>query len=1043
MTDNQIQQDPNGNAGQDNPGKAAETQDIGGSQGQDDGEMASIATSQASSQANQIQEDEEENLKATKQESPKQIQDNQEETVKAAPAQATPVRPNHGFVIDRQELIDKYGGTLKIIAGVIAVLIIVWMAYSFISSRPAAPIRINATVLPAFAINSCTTISKPGSYYLANNVTAPSTGGACMEIGSSDVVLDGNGHAIIGSGPFTVKGPVSYGVEVNSESNVSITNLVVSTFSYGIYLNTSNNDIVSNVTSKNATKSGIYLYSSSRNLIYKDYVRSAGGTSGAINITGGGNNTLSGDIVEYNSYYGISLMNSVGNKVIKSVMLGNPVDIACSGTSSFSASNKFYNSSCYVNRFCNFAYCSANNTQSSVTGVRLSPAIDSCGSINSGGTYNVGADLNFAAYMNASEPGAGTVPCILINASNVDLKCNGYTIRNAPYGILSDNGAYNVTVQGCDLQNNTYGLYLVNAVKFGISSIRAHNGRYGIYIRSSTDGSLLNSSAYSNVYGFYINGTTYATVGGFNMTNNTYGIALDNSTDVYLKNGESSLSSKVDLFCSTNTYNSTLLSATGVACTSTDCNWATSCAVKVLPNLSAYPLRGCTTITAPGQYSVEGKIFAKGACFKIDTGRVSINCAANSSIISTTGIGTAFSMDNVSNVTVNGCMISGFGSGLAASNTRALSLTSSVIRFVSSGVNISNSTGADISNNIVSNFGTQAYSFVNTNSSSLLGNRANSAPSGYGFELSGAYNNKVLNNTANFTDYGFSISGSLHNTVYDNHVYSGNGYSYSCSSDSSGVYAQYGRVNYGVSNANCNWLVVVSPVYLSQVCTLITSPDTISLTQDMVYPYNDTCFAIRSAGNLTADGTTIDCNGHTVFATDGGSFVSSYNTSGVTLKNCILIGFTNAAVFTSKTQVSGISILNSTFAGSSNSSVYINNSKYSNIQGNHIINSSDGIYLYEFNSSTVQGNNISGTNTGISLNQSLSTSLINNTISNSSFGIRIGNSQFTSIKDNIISNSLNGLYCSGSTTSSTSKDLGGNICPSVNGCAWITSPGCR
>ena len=1041
MTDNQIRQDSDVNAGHDNSGKAAEGPNHGENQGQDDGEVAAEAPSQTPPK--QVHGDKDEVAEAPSQTppQPKQIRDDEGEVAKTT--SQIPVSPNHGLVIDRQELIYKYGGTLKIVAGVIAILIIAWLAYSFIISRPAAPISINTTALPAFDINSCTTISKPGIYYLVNNITSHAASGSCMKISSSGVVLDGKGHAIIGSGPFTVNGPVSYGIEISSESNVNITNLAVSTFSYGVYLNASNNDTVLNVTAKNATKSGIWLYGSSRNHIYKDYVRSAGGTSGAINITGGGNNTLSGDIVEYNSYYGISLADSTGNKVIKSVMLGNPVDIACSGTSSFNAANKFYNSSCYVNRFCNFAYCSANNTQSVITGVRLSPAIESCGSINSGGTYNIGADLNFASYMNASEPGAGSVPCILVNASNVDLRCNGYTIRNAPYGILSDSGAYNLTVQGCDLQNNTYGIYLANAVKFGISSVRAHNGRYGIYIRSSTDGSLQNSSAYSNAYGFYINGTTYATVGGFNATNNTYGITLDNSTDVYLKNGDSSLSSKVDLFCSTNTYNSTLLSATGVACESTDCNWATSCAVKVLPNLSAYPVRECTTITAPGQYAIGGKIFAKGACFKIDTSRVNINCTVNSSIISTTGIGAAFSMDNVSNVTVNGCSISGFGSGLAASNTKSLSLTSSVIRFVGSGINISNSTGAYISNNIVANFGTQAYSLVNTNGSSVLGNRANSAPSGYGFVLSGAYNNRVLNNTANFTDYGFSISGSMHNTIYNNRVYSGNGYSYSCSPGSSGVYAQYGRINYGVSKEGCNWLAEVSPVYLSQVCTLITSPDTVSLTQDMVYPYNDTCFAIRSSGNLTATGTTINCNGHTIFATDGGSFVSSYNTSGVTLENCVLIGFTNAAVFTSKAQVSGISIENNTFAGSSNSSIYINNSKYSNIQGHRIINSSYGIYLYEFNSSTVQGNNISGTSAGISLNQSLSTSLINNTISNSSFGIRIGNSQFSSIKDNMISNSLNGLYCSGSATSSTSKDLGGNICPSVNGCAWVTSPGCK
>ncbi|MHB1830009.1 MAG: NosD domain-containing protein [Candidatus Micrarchaeaceae archaeon] len=930
------------------------------------------------------------------------------------------------------------GNITKAVAAAATILVIIGLLYYIEAVIPAHAITNSTAKAQAYEIRSCAAILNPGNYILAANISYSQKSGACIDIEASGVSLVGGGHSITGNASSSGQGAASYGIAIESQSNVSISQVAISKLSYGVYLIGSDGNRISNVSADSMTGAGIYLYGSSRNLLYNDSMK---GDVGAINITGGGNNTLSVITAEYNLHYGISLTGSRGNRISRSVLLESHADMACGTGSNFvSSNNKFNDSSCYVNRFCNFARCYSSNIQYPVTNIVLGPAIGSCGSITRGGSYSLESDLNFAGYMNASLLGGAAIPCISINASNVRLQCNGHTIRNAKYGILSETGAYNVTISGCSLQNDTYGIYLRNVIKFGLRAINARGGTYGIYLFGADNGNLTNSSAQSNKYGVYFNNTRYDAISGFLASNDSYGVTLDNSTYVHLYNGTASANSNVDLYCTASAYGSATLSANDIKCGNTDCNWAgASCPVKVAISLSAYPLTECGNITVSRHYTVTGGIVARGSCFRVDASNVSINCTGNSDITSITGVGAAFEMDNVTNVTIEGCRISRFHDGIVAKGTKSIALKSMTIKSVINGVNISDSANALVSNDLVTYFSNQAYSIVNTNGSAMLNSKADFGPLGYAFGLSGAFNNEILNNTAASTGYGFYISDSRYNTIYNNSVYSASNIGYQCAPDSAGMYDQYGRINYGVTGAGCNWLVEVSPVYNEAICKLTTSPDTITFAQDMVYSYGGTCFSIRSTGIQSADGTTINCNGHKIFATNGGTFLYSYNTSGVTLENCILIGFTNPVVFASKTPVSKISIINNTFASSSNSSIYVANAHLSTVRGNNIMNSSEGIYLYGFGNSGVVNNSISAMNAGLVLNRSLSADIMNNTISNSSMGMIIANSQFTHMQGNRIYGSLGGVECYGNATSSTNKDLGGNVCPAVSGCSWMTA----
>lgn len=96
----------------------------------------------------------------------------------------------------------------------------------------------------ANTIENCTVVDEPGHYDLAGDVSTNGSG-ACIEVQSSDVTIDGDGAAIQGPGPSGDDGDASSGAGVlvngsaaESYENVTVEDLSVSGFDAGVQAGT-------------------------------------------------------------------------------------------------------------------------------------------------------------------------------------------------------------------------------------------------------------------------------------------------------------------------------------------------------------------------------------------------------------------------------------------------------------------------------------------------------------------------------------------------------------------------------------------------------------------------------------------------------------------------------------------------------------------------------------------------------------------------------------------------------------------------------------
>ncbi len=893
----------------------------------------------------------------------------------------------------------------------------------------------------AYNINSCTTITSPGTYHVIGDISTSIDNGSCISVNSANVRLIGEGHKITGNGPFVDTAPYSRGIEVSSQSNVSISGLTLAKFSYGIVLYNSNHLDLSNITVQNSTITGLSLNRSSDNNFHAINVSGSTGTQGGIYVLMSDNNTFSSSASQYNSYYGIIFSNSTGNKVYNGLVIGNPVDFSCNYNSTLRSANKMLNTTCYVNDQCNFAYCSEVNTQAGVGSVHLyAGSINKCGTISQGGSYTLTNNLNLTDYLNTSIGQNINSPCISVNASDVYLNCNGHTIYNAPYGI-SAAGQYNVTIDNCNVQSSKYGVYLDGVVKFRLSSIGAYGSNYGVFIANSTNGNLTGITSSHNRFGIYLNGTVYTMLSGLNVQGNTYGILTDNSSSVRFGGGSVSSNSKSDFYCTPSTYNSSSITMSGTSCTSTDCNWASSCPVKTLPILSQYPVGSCRTIASSGTYGLTGNIITSSTCFDIMVSNVTVDCNGHS--VTGSGSNAAFRMSGVNNVNVTNCRIAQFQYGVQASGGNNISVSSTSISTVGAGVALNSTSGSHIHNVTVGRYSSYGFSLNGTTNSIVAEDSAAAVNVGDGFRLYRAINDTLVNDSVNSSNYGFYISMSRGNKIYNNIALANKVQDFYCDAYSSPVLAQMAGRNTGVTKAGCQWLVLTSETVSTagQKCTLITSPGLVAFGLDEVYPYGSTCFNIRSNSTLSASGTTINCNGHTVLATNGGSFVNVTNTSGVTIENCVLIGFRSPITVSSKVPVSGITIFNNTIADTPGNAIYVDNVKDSRVIDNNMVNDSQAAYLGRFNTSTVSNNTANGTGTGIYVKGSIAVTAENNTVKSATSGLALVDTSEVTLYNNRLTSATDAIMCSGSLTSGSDK--GGNICSSNSGCSWITSPQCR
>ncbi len=151
-------------------------------------------------------------------------------------------------------------------------------------------------------------IDSPGTYVLQKDITSTSEP-VCIEIRSSDVTLEGNGHVISGKDAGNSCGVLVHGA--STLSNVSVRNIVVRDWYFGVYYWGAKQGSIRNV---DATSNffGISLNPGTGVSINDNVLR--GNTHGLV-LTSSTGATISGNRISGNEREGISLVSSSGNTI--------------------------------------------------------------------------------------------------------------------------------------------------------------------------------------------------------------------------------------------------------------------------------------------------------------------------------------------------------------------------------------------------------------------------------------------------------------------------------------------------------------------------------------------------------------------------------------------------------------------------------------------------------------------------------------------------------------------------------------------------------
>ncbi|WP_321169544.1 right-handed parallel beta-helix repeat-containing protein [Halorarum halophilum] len=154
-------------------------------------------------------------------------------------------------------------------------------------------------------MDSCTEITRPGSYELAANLT-DSEASTCIRIRSSDVVLDGGGHRIDGVGTFGTAGVVVRADGDDRLSNVTVRNATVSDWDDGVrFIGVEGGAVVGTTTANNRV--GLSLLNA-RDVRVADNVARENRLRGISLLESSANNTLANNVASDNALYGIHLV---------------------------------------------------------------------------------------------------------------------------------------------------------------------------------------------------------------------------------------------------------------------------------------------------------------------------------------------------------------------------------------------------------------------------------------------------------------------------------------------------------------------------------------------------------------------------------------------------------------------------------------------------------------------------------------------------------------------------------------------------------------
>jgi len=920
-----------------------------------------------------------------------------------------------------------------IVIAVIAVVLSIIPMHHLYTTTTAPTTTISS--INASTMTKCGVIDAPGSYYLTKGINTSIASGTCISINSSNVALVCNGNKITGSGPYVGVPPFTYGIEVENRSNVTIEGCYISDFSYGIYLKGDSLISIYNSNVSHNYMNNVYMNKTSTSRISNSYLSYSAGTKGSIYITGNSTgNMLANNTLLFNRYYGVYIQSS-GNTYLHNYINATPYSFYCSGANGFVNSSKGSSNICFNNTGCGFLTCKGINIPANLSQIYLQNDIRSCGSITKPGVYNIESNLSMNRYVNVSNPMLiqYEIPCINIASSNVTLNCNSKIIGNATFAGITAKNVYNVAIENCNVKRSSFGLLLNNVTKAVISNTIVSGSTVAFALQNSSIDTINNLDANGNTYGIYLQGSDANLFNNFNISYNNVGIYLSSSIGNSFNNGLARNNSKLDVYASPDSLNATYNLMQNTACTYTNAMWAT-CTEHVSPNLAYKPIIACTTITKPGNYSMLNNVQgAPSGCITISTDNIKLNCNNYTISASNLGYGNGFYIIKSSNVTLLNCNLLNFNASVRAANSDLIKLNNIRSDNSNYGLALSNVSNSSMQSIEVQK-STSAGIYLNKSINNIISN-SNVTGSNIAVYIINSTYNHILSNIAYANNVGMLISGnSKNNTINNNTMEQSSYFDYECNGNS-GVNDEYATMNYGSKKMGCKWLAALPIASPDVSCIGINSPSSIVMTSDGIYPYGNRCFGIY------ANDTTINCNGHTVISTSGGTFASFYNSSNGKVEDCILKGFNSPII----AKNSSVQIINDTIVASPTSSTGVN---ITESRGSAVIDNNVSAYI-GISISNSQNGKISGNVAGSGayayvLSNSTGFTISGNlALSSATIGFLANRSVFNTFENNNFQ-SIGGIVCMQSASGAyNNTDEGGNICTTNQNCKWVSSAQCK
>ena len=421
--------------------------------------------------------------------------------------------------------------------------------------------------MPETEISSCTVINSPGIYNLTTDIIN-SSDWVCIQIASSNVVFDGQGHTIDGLGYS------GSGVSVNNIINVTVKNLVLSEWWDGIYFENvtygsienneisdtgwgirlnklSNNNNITNNRISSSFNSGIYIHDASNIILHdNDASENEWGISLRNEAEDSINNIITNNNVSSNTYGGMFLIRVYDSIITDNIITSNPTDgiLFQEGGNNDIYNNYFKNANNNLRFISTVESNSLNTSKQSGVNIVGGPYIggnywakldgtgfsetcndvlpsdgicDSSYTVDTGNTDylplkmegEIGDCTTIASpgvyRLTADIINSSAFHCIIINASDVVFDGQGHTIDG-----LDTDYLYGVYVHHPSLS-------LTNVT---VKNLRVTDWYYGVYYSATQHSSIENINALSNEYGIYMYDSEEVSISNNDISSNQYGI---------------------------------------------------------------------------------------------------------------------------------------------------------------------------------------------------------------------------------------------------------------------------------------------------------------------------------------------------------------------------------------------------------------------------------------------------------------------------------------------------------------------------------------